>query len=107
MIEATLIRSKTQQVNNETVNLFRHLNEFNEGDSYLTLIAPYIHDDTKLIFKVASLITMLKSEKRKLYSDCQSIVDFIGYAKSGKYFPIMKAKAKLFIAELKAKLYDL
>lgn len=107
LIEATLIRSKTQQVNNETVNLFRHLNESNEGDSYLTLIAPYIHDDTKLIFKVASLITMLKSEERRLYSDCQSIVDFIGYAKSGKYFPIMKAKTKLFIAELKAKLYDL
>ncbi len=104
LIEATLIRSKTQQVNNETVNLFRHLNESKKEDCYLTLVAPYIHDDTRLIFKVASLITMLQSKKNGLCSDCQSIEGFFNHLKSGKYFPFVKVKTKLFIDELKAKL---
>lgn len=58
LVEATLIRNKAQQVNNETINLFRHLEGHHYGAKYLSLIAPVIHQDTELLLKVATVITM-------------------------------------------------
>ena len=86
LIEATLIRSKNQQVNNETVNLFRHIDDTIDGQKYLTLVAPYIHEDTKLIFNVASIITMIKSNMLSLSSDAQTTDEFIGDMKDKTYF---------------------
>lgn len=104
LIEATLIRSKAQQVNNETVNLFRHIDETKEGTKYLTLVAPYVHDDTRLIFNVASTITLMQSETLSLYSDSQSTDDFVESMESHCYFGNMRTSSRQFVLELKEKL---
>lgn len=49
IIEATMIRNRNQQLNSETANLSRHLEdmEARSGTSFgMTLVAPYIHRDT-------------------------------------------------------------
>lgn len=104
LIEATLIRSKIQQVNNETVNLFRHIDESHKGSKYLTLVAPYIHDDTRLIFNVASVITMIKTKMLALNSDTQTTYEFIETLKSDNYFGIVRTKSRQFIFDFKEQL---
>ncbi len=51
LIEVTLIRNKTQQLNHETTSVIRHLysnDEFkNHLIKYLSFVAPVIHEDTK------------------------------------------------------------
>lgn len=104
LIEATLIRGKNQQVNNETVNLFRHINTDRVGSKYLTLIAPYIHDDTKLIFNVASVITMIQDNMSSLYSTAQTTENFVDDIKTGNYFPTVRMRTHEFIIDLREKL---
>lgn len=101
LIEATLIRSKTQQINNETVNLFRHIDEKHYGNKYITLVAPYIHDDTKLIFNVASVITMVQAKMFTLSSIAQGTSEFIKNLKTDNYFSILKENNRNFILDLK------
>lgn len=101
LIEATLIRSKTQQVNNETVNLFRHIDKEHDEEKYLTLVAPYIHDDTKLIFNVASVITMIQSKMLTLSSVAQTTNEFIKTLKKGDYFDNVRNYSHGFIHYLK------
>ncbi len=107
LIEATLIRSKAQQVNNETVNLFRHIDETKEGAKYLTLVAPYVHGDTRLIFNVASIITLMQSGAISLYSDSQSTGDFVESMESHRYFGNMRTNSRRFVLELKEKLNEI
>lgn len=107
LIEATLIRSKNQQVNNETVNLFRHIDDTIDRQKYLTLVAPYIHEDTKLIFNVASIITMIKSNMLSLSSDAQTTDEFIGEVKEEMYFETISSKSQDFINEIRNHLNEL
>lgn len=107
LIEATLIRSKNQQVNNETVNLFRHIDDTMNGKKYLTLIAPYIHEDTKLIFNVASIITMIKSKMLSLSSDAQTTDEFISYMKENAYFGVIDSRTQEFIGYIRNKLNEI
>ena len=107
LIEATLIRSKNQQVNNETVNLFRHIDDTIDGQKYLTLVAPYIHEDTKLIFNVASIITMIKSNMLSLSSGAQTTDEFIGDVKDSAYFGLIDSRTQSFIGSIRDKLNDI
>ena len=107
LIEATLIRSKNQQVNNETVNLFRHIDDTIDGQKYLTLVAPYIHEDTKLIFNVASIITMIKSNMLSLSSDAQTTDEFIGDMKEKAYFGLIDSRTQNFIGDIRDKLNEI
>lgn len=54
LIEVTLIRNKTQQLNHETANVIRHLYSNDEFDDrlikYLSFIAPTIHQDVREFF---------------------------------------------------------
>ena len=54
LIEVTLIRNKTQQLNHETANIIRHLysnEEFNNRlIKYLSFVAPIIHQDVREFF---------------------------------------------------------
>jgi len=106
LIEATLIRSKNQQVNNETVNLFRHIDETKEGGKFLTLIAPYIHDDTKLIFNVATIITMIKSNMMNLSSNAQTTAEFINDMKKTSYLGIVQSRTREFVSDIKKQLNE-
>jgi len=107
LIEATLIRSKNQQINNETVNLFRHIDDTIDGQKYLTLVAPYIHEDTKLIFNVASIITMIKSSMLSLSSDAQTTDEFIGDMKNNAYFGLIDSRTQNFIGDIRDKLNEI
>lgn len=107
LIEATLIRSKNQQVNNETVNLFRHIDDTMNGQKYLTLVAPYIHEDTKLIFNVASIITMIKNNMLSLSSDAQTTDEFIGDMKNKGYFGLIDSRTQDFIGDIKTRLNNI
>ena len=104
LIEATLIRSKNQQLNNETVNLFRHIDDTMNGQKYLTLVAPYIHEDTKLIFNVASIITMIKNNMLSLSSDAQTTDEFIDDMKDNAYFGLIDSRTQNFIGDIRDKL---
>ena len=106
LIEATLIRSKNQQINNETVNLFRHIDDTMKGQKYLTLVAPYIHEDTKLIFNVASIITMIKSNMLSLSSDAQTTDEFIDDIKEKSYFELISSRSKEFINDIRIALKE-
>lgn len=104
LVEATLIRSKNQQINSETVNLFRHIDDTKKGQKYLTLVAPYIHDDTKLIFNVASIITMIKNDMLSLCSDAQTTNEFVSEVKETNYFKTIQSRTKNFIIDFREKL---
>lgn len=104
LIEATLIRGKNQQVNNETVNLFRHIDTNKSGSKYLTLVAPYIHDDTKLIFNVASVLTMIQSSMSGLFSEAQTTESFVTDVKKGDYFLTLRTRTREFIIDFRNKL---
>ena len=64
LIEVTLIRNKTQQLNNETTSVVRKLysnEEFkNHLIKYLSFIAPVIHEDTKEFYD----ISIIKGQKK-------------------------------------------
>ena len=107
LIEATLIRSKNQQVNNETVNLFRHIDDTIDRQKYLTLVAPYIHEDTKLIFNVASIITMIKSNMLSFSSDAQTTDEFIDDMKDNAYFGLIDSRTQNFIGDIRDKLNEI
>jgi len=54
VIEATMIRARNQQLNSETTNLTRHLEDVElqtQRKFSLTLIAPYVHRDTLDYFR--------------------------------------------------------
>jgi hypothetical protein len=91
LLEVTLIRNKMQQINNETVNLFRHLSEnHNDKTNYLSLVAPYVHDDTEEIFRSSTISNILKGKTKKLYACPFSIEDFLDTAITGNHLDRMK-----------------
>ena len=55
LIEVTLIRNKTQQLNSETTSVIRHFLEDNKINNYLSkylsFVAPFIHQDTKEFYE--------------------------------------------------------
>ena len=99
LIEATLIQSKNQQINNETVNLFRHIKS-KANEKFLTLVAPYVHDDTKLIFNVATLITIMESKKINLYSKAETTREFVD-GMGDNYFQLLRTNTQGFLTQVK------
>jgi hypothetical protein len=99
LIEATLIRGKTQQVNSETMNLFRHIDDKQSGTKYMSLVAPYIHDDTELLLKVATVVTM--EEKNSLvFSKPYSTQEFIDTMHNGDCIKDMQDTTQQFVNRL-------
>ena len=71
---------------------------------YLTLVAPYVHDDTRLIFNVASIITLVQTEAMSLYSQPQNTTDFVESLESNDYFANMRTASRSFVLDIKDKL---
>jgi len=99
LIEATLIKNKNQQINNETINLFRHIDETKPCTKYLSLVAPFIHDDTELLIKVATVVTMIE-KKSLLFAKPYTIDDFISVASNRKNREDIQDYSFKFIGEL-------
>jgi len=59
LIEVTLIRNKTQQLNHETTSVIRHLSSNDEFKShfikYLSFVAPVVHEDTKEFYDISAI----------------------------------------------------
>jgi hypothetical protein len=66
LLEVTLIRNKTQQINNETTSVIRHLitseKALKRSKKYLSLVAPVVHLDTHNYYENA-LIQCLRDDK--------------------------------------------
>ncbi len=79
LIEVTLIRNKTQQLNHETTSVVRHLysnEEFkNHLIKYLSFIAPIIHEDTKEFYDIS--IIKAQNKKYKINMRTYKMEDFI------------------------------
>ena len=106
MIEATLISNKNQQINAETVNLFRHIDDRYEGEKFLTLVAPYIHSDTEMIIKASTLISMVEKNSPGFYSIVQKTGDFAQTTMIKENFKLMKSYSSGFISQIKDFLND-
>ena len=102
LLEATLIKNKTQQLNNETVNLVRHINTNTNREKYLELVAPFIHDDTKLMLRTASLVSMIEKKDFKFYSKASSTEEFVRNTANKKNLKVIKDYSKVTFAEIKA-----
>lgn len=80
LIEATLIRNKQQQLNNETMNLIRHIAGEKQQTKYLELVAPYVHDDTKLMIASGNLISMSENSGVQFFSKASDLATFVSEA---------------------------
>lgn len=108
LLEVTLIRNKTQQMNNETINLFRHINRDIKGEKYLSLVAPYIHQDTEALYNTAT-IQMMSEGMSAFYAKPYNIDDFIKISKSKRNLDDMQQYSNLIkrkIIELANSLVD-
>ena len=88
LIEVTMIRNKQQQLNSETTSVVRHLEE-DTRDSYLSFVAPYVHEDTKTFFDNA-LIGMIMND-RTVYLKTYAIEEFVNDTKNASNLMTMKA----------------
>lgn len=99
LIEATLIKNKNQQINAETINLFRHIDNSRPCTKYMSLVAPYIHDDTSLMIKVATVVTMLEKHNL-LFAKPYSTEDYIFQMGHRTIINDMQATTMTFIEDL-------
>lgn len=77
LIEVTLIRSKIQQLNNETADCIRHFEQNVGMKNYLTFIAPYVHPDT-LNYYDNEIINLIRRKQNMTYIKPYNTSDFIG-----------------------------
>ena len=101
LVEVTLIRSKNQQLNNETINLFRHLVEDTSRTQYMNLVAPYIHEDTDLMIKVGMVITLAENKKLSLFCKANDINSFVDGGLTNSNLSSTEMESKHFIISLK------
>lgn len=100
LVEATLIRNKKQQINNETINLFRHIDDKDaQRQKYLSLVAPYIHQDTSLMIKVATVISMVERHDF-IFSHTYETEKFIVDVFNGNCIPSMQRETRDFAKKL-------
>ena len=70
LIEVTLIRNKTQQLNSETTSVIRHFLEDNKINNYLSkylsFVAPFIHQDTKEFYDYSIVRHKIKDKSFNL-----------------------------------------
>ena len=106
LIEVTLIRNKTQQLNHETTSVIRHLFSNKEFTNcfikYLSFIAPQIHQDTKKFFDYQ--IVQSKMEKYEIYIKPYSIEEFINVISNVKVLEDMEQYTSEVINDFKSKL---
>ncbi|MDD2386336.1 MAG: AlwI family type II restriction endonuclease [Bacteroidales bacterium] len=103
LIEVTLIRNKTQQLNNETTSVIRHFIEDNKLNDYLSkylsFVAPVIHQDTKEFFDYAIVRHKIKDQSFNLKP--YSINEFVEITQISKNFEDMKNYTKNVIADFR------
>ncbi len=100
LIEATLIKGKVQQINNETINLFRHIDRTRSSAKYMCLIAPYIHADTELLIKAATMVSILET-KSLIFSKPYNTDDFVDTMTNRKCLDEIRDTTMTFAEDLR------
>ena len=92
LIEVTLIRNKTQQLNSETTSVVRHFLEDNKINNYLSkylsFVAPFIHQDTREFFDYSIVRHKIKDQRFNLKP--YSISEFIDTTLTSENFKDME-----------------
>lgn len=106
LIEVTLIRNKTQQLNSETTSVIRHFLEDNKLNKYLSkylsFVAPVIHQDTKEYFDYS--IVRHKIKEQNFYLKPYEILEFIEVTLKTYNFVDMETYTNEVISDFKSKL---
>ena len=106
LIEVTLIRNKTQQLNHETTSVIRHLfsnDEFaNHFIKYLSFIAPQVHQDTQEFFDYQ--IVKSKNDTHHIYIKPYSIREFIDVISNSDILDDMNKYTQKVIEDFRSKL---
>jgi len=106
LIEVTIIRNKTQQLNSETTSVIRHLysnEEFSDRlKKYLSFVAPVIHQDVREFFHYS--IVQSKSKGYKVNLKPYSVEDFVKITLKKENFVDMEQYAQNVIDEFRKNL---
>ena len=96
LIEVTLIRNKTQQLNNETTSVIRHLitsKEFEKhSPKFLSFVAPNIHFDTSMFYEFS--IFKMKKDGEIAFIKPYSIEEFVRITNKKSNFDDMQKYTK-------------
>lgn len=103
LVEVTLIRNKTQQLNNETANVIRHLysnEEFSDRlNKYLSFVAPVIHQDVREFFDFS--IVKSRSNGYEVNIKPYDLQEFVRVTQECKNFDDMKNYTKGVLDEFR------
>lgn len=103
LIEVTLIRNKTQQLNSETTSVIRHFLEDNKINNYLSkylsFVAPFIHKDTKDFYDYSIVRHKIKEQNFNIKP--YSISEFIDVTLKADNFKDMENYTNKIIEEFK------
>lgn len=106
LIEVTLIRNKTQQLNHETANVIRHLYSNEEFDDrlikYLSFVAPTIHQDVREFFDFS--IVRGKSKEHDVSIKTYDLKEFVDVTIVSENFDDMKNYTNSVIKNFKSNL---
>lgn len=106
LIEVTLIRNKSQQLNNETTSVIRHLSSGEEfidhAKKYLSFIAPVIHEDTKKFYDFS--VVESKTEKNEINIKPYNIEDFVDITLKKENFVDMEQYTSNVFEKFRSKL---
>jgi len=106
LIEVTLIRNKTQQLNSETTSVIRHFLEDNKinkyPSKYLSFVAPIIHQDTKEYFDYSIVKHRIRGQN--FYLKPYAISEFINTTLTNQNFADMETYTNEVIADFRKKL---
>lgn len=110
IVEVTLIKDKTQFLNNEINSIFRHMrdevNNKNYENSTLTIIAPYIHQDIDFFLTVAALAEKM-TQKYEFNFKPYSIKEFVHDVENNILFEKTTQNTQELIAKAKNLLSNL
>ncbi len=106
LIEVTLIRNKTQQLNNETTSVIRHLysnEEFADRlKKYLSFVAPVIHQDVREFFNYS--IVQSKSKAYEVNLKPYTVHEFVETTLRKENFADMEQYTQNVIEEFRKNL---
>ncbi len=102
LIEVTLIRNKTQQLNSETSNCIRHLLQSDKEVNYLSFVAPTVCPDTEEFYR-NSVIGMIIHDEENCYIKAYSIDDFVETTQNRSNIEDMQAYKENIVMQMRKK----
>lgn len=102
LVEVTLIRNKTQQLNNETANCIRHLRQSGSSYNYLSFVAPIVCADTNEFYK-NSIIGMIIKDEENCYIKAYDIENFVKVTQNKQNLQDMRTYKDEIVTKMRKK----